>query len=321
MGLNRWLGCIENPRTGREAERRRSAPAARRAPRRCWSSAPGRPGCRRRSPRPRNGHRVDGVRAASAEPGGQVRLAASVPNRAELGDMVRNQLAECRRLGVDDRVRRRRRGPACVDRARPDHVIVATGAEPAAAVVGARRRRPTSSTCATCSTARRSPSGDVVVIDEIGFHHATSVAELLADRGCAVEVVTQRAWSSARTSASRSTWRTGGCGPTAKGIVQSTDLVPMGIDGTHAARCCTTRPARRATRTPGLGRARRAGRSRSSGCTTTCKARRRRASSASATASRPRRAHAAVVEGERAGAHVPVRAGRAEVARGRVART
>jgi 2,4-dienoyl-CoA reductase (NADPH2) len=35
-----------------------------------------------------------------------------------------------------------------------------------------------------------SPSGSVVVVDEIGFHHATSVAELLADRGCRVEVIT-----------------------------------------------------------------------------------------------------------------------------------
>jgi 2,4-dienoyl-CoA reductase (NADPH2) len=30
----------------------------------------------------------------------------------------------------------------------------------------------------------------VVVLDELGFHQATSVAELLADRGCAVEVIT-----------------------------------------------------------------------------------------------------------------------------------
>ena len=29
-----------------------------------------------------------------------MRLAASVPNRAEFGDMIRNQLTECRRLGV-----------------------------------------------------------------------------------------------------------------------------------------------------------------------------------------------------------------------------
>ena len=42
----------------------------------------------------------------------------------------------------------------------------------------------------TCSPGELEPAGDVVVIDEIGFHHATSVAELLADRGCAVEVVT-----------------------------------------------------------------------------------------------------------------------------------
>ena len=34
------------------------------------------------------------------------------------------------------------------------------------------------------------PSGDVVVIDELGFHQATSVAELLADRGCSVEIIT-----------------------------------------------------------------------------------------------------------------------------------
>jgi len=34
------------------------------------------------------------------------------------------------------------------------------------------------------------PQGRVLVVDEIGFHHATSVAELLADRGAEVEVVT-----------------------------------------------------------------------------------------------------------------------------------
>ena len=30
----------------------------------------------------------------------------------------------------------------------------------------------------------------MVVLDELGFHPATSVAELLADRGCAVQVIT-----------------------------------------------------------------------------------------------------------------------------------
>ena len=135
----------------------------------------------------RNGHRVT-VYEQQAQAGGQVRLAASVPNRAELGDMVRNQLTECRRLGVTIEY-----GvgvwPGLVDEQPPDHVIVATGAEPqrpwwvpadAANVADVRagpRRAPRPTTAASGES--------VVVIDEIGFHHATSVAELLADRGCA----------------------------------------------------------------------------------------------------------------------------------------
>ena len=37
---------------------------------------------------------------------------------------------------------------------------------------------------------RVEPAGRVLVVDELGFHQATSVAELLADRGCTVEIVT-----------------------------------------------------------------------------------------------------------------------------------
>jgi 2,4-dienoyl-CoA reductase (NADPH2) len=65
-----------------------------------------------------------------------------------------------------------------------------------------------------------------VIIDELGFHQATSVAELLADRGCTVEIVTpgmvvgqdlgitldmENWWMRAHS----------------KGIAQATDLVPM----------------------------------------------------------------------------------------------
>ena len=67
----------------------------------------------------RNGHDVT-VCEKEVQAGGQVRIAASVPNRAELGDMVRNQLAECRRRGVTIEY-----GisvwPGLVDERRPDH--------------------------------------------------------------------------------------------------------------------------------------------------------------------------------------------------------
>ncbi len=79
-------------------------------------------------------------------------------------------------------------------------------------------------------TGAAQPSGHVVLIDEIGFHHATSVAELLADRGCAVEIVTPGmvvGQDLGITLDMEQWWIRAG----AKGIDQSTDLVPMGFDG------------------------------------------------------------------------------------------
>jgi 2,4-dienoyl-CoA reductase (NADPH2) len=168
-----------------------------------------------------------------AQAGGQVRLAASVPNRAELGDMIRNQLTECRRLGVAVHY-----GtgvwPGFVSEQQPDHVIVATGAEPQrpwwvpadAANVGDVAQ------VLDGSLAGGGPAaGDaVVVIDEIGFHHATSVAELLADRGCHVEIVTPGmvVGQDLGITLDMENWW---IRATAKGIVQSTDLVPMGLAG------------------------------------------------------------------------------------------
>ena len=180
----------------------------------------------------RNGHEVT-VYEKESQAGGQVRLAASVPNRAELGDLVRNQLAECRRLGVTIEY-----GvgvwPGLVAERRPDTVVVATGAEPARPwwappeaehVVDVRD-------VLDGSLAGGGPAeGDaVVVVDELGFHQATSVAELLADRGCQVEVVTNGmvvGQDLGITLDMEGWWMRA----TAKGIVQSTDLVPMGIDG------------------------------------------------------------------------------------------
>jgi 2,4-dienoyl-CoA reductase (NADPH2) len=72
------------------------------------------------------------------------------------------------------------------------------------------------------------PTGDVVVIDELGFHHATSVAELLADRGCRVEIITNGmvVGQDLGITLDMENWWMRAC---AKGIVQSSDLVAMGM--------------------------------------------------------------------------------------------
>ena len=190
MGLNRWLGCIENPRTGREASWSTTVTAPTRRKRVLVAGAgPG--GLQTAIAAASRGHSVL-VQEREDLPGGQVRLAASVPNRAELGDIVRNQLAECRRLGVEVRF-----GKAVdldyIAAEDPDVVVVATGAEAVRAwwlpeVMG--REDPLVADVRDVLAGRVEPSGRIVIYDDLGFHQATSVAELLADRGAQVEIIT-----------------------------------------------------------------------------------------------------------------------------------
>ncbi len=258
MGLNRWLGCIENPRTGREAEevgiprpassRRAQAGSS---SKRVLVVGAGPGGLQAAMAAARNGHRVT-VCEKEEQAGGQVRLAASVPNRAELGDLVRNQLAECRRLGVTIEY-----GvgvwPGLVEERRPDCVVVAAGAEPVRpwwARPDAEHVLDVRDVLDPAAVEGRTPTeGDtVVVIDEIGFHDATSVAELLADRGCAVEVVTNGmvvGQDLGVTLDMEGWWMRA----TAKGIVQSTDLVPLSLEG-RALELLHHPTGRMETRTP-----------------------------------------------------------------------
>ena len=228
MGLNRWLGCIENPGTGREALGVGEArPVA--LGRRVLVVGAGPAGMQTAIAAARNGHHVT-VCERDEAPGGQVRLAATVPNRAEFGDLVRNQVNECRRLGVefDFGVEVT---PDEVERRRPDLVVVATGAvadRPWWAPADDERIVDIRDVL----TGAAHPEGSVVLIDEIGFHHATSVAELLADRGCDVEVITPGmvvGQDLGITLDMENWWIRAG----SKGIVQTTDCVPMGVeDGT-----------------------------------------------------------------------------------------
>jgi mycofactocin system FadH/OYE family oxidoreductase 2 len=183
MGLNRWLGCIESPSTGREAivVHRRTP-----RPRRILVVGAGAGGMQAAIAAARVGHQVE-VYEAEDVPGGQVRVAATVPSRAEFADLTRNQLAEARRGGVVFHFGTTVDAALVADR-QPDVVIVATGAVPQrpwwagdhARVIDVR----------DVLEGRAEPTGPVLVVDELGFHQATSTAELLADRGCAVEIVT-----------------------------------------------------------------------------------------------------------------------------------
>jgi 2,4-dienoyl-CoA reductase (NADPH2) len=225
MGLNRWLGCIENPVTGREAERDGGGGVTSAStPRKVVVVGGGPAGLQAASTAAARGHHVV-LFESSDQLGGQARIAASVPSRAEFGDIVRNLVHACKLANVDVRLG----VGANVDivmAERPDAVVIATGAEPARPY-WAPGDAHTVVDVRDVLEDRARPEGHVVVIDELGFHQATSVAELLADRGCRVEVITPGmvVGQDLGVTLDLEHWNVRAA---AKGIAQRTDLVPMG---------------------------------------------------------------------------------------------
>ncbi|MEO7556460.1 MAG: mycofactocin system FadH/OYE family oxidoreductase 2, partial [Acidimicrobiales bacterium] len=221
MGLNRWLGCIENPLTGREGESAHVPNPVR--PKKVVVVGAGPGGLQAAIAAAERGHEVI-VLERDAQAGGQARIAAVVPSRSEFGDLVRNQVHAVRRLGIEVRFGvTADRGAVLAER--PGVVIVATGAEPGRpywAPPDAERVVD----CLHVLDGTASPHGTVIVVDELGFHQATSTAELLADRGCSVTVVTPGmvVGQDLGITLDLEHWNVKAA---AKGIGQRTDLVPM----------------------------------------------------------------------------------------------
>jgi 2,4-dienoyl-CoA reductase (NADPH2) len=177
----------------------------------------------------RGGHEVI-VFEKDSEVGGRLRLAATAPGRGELRDLVRSQLAQCLELGVEIRLSIDAT-PAAVLGERPAVVIVATGSRPRRPkwACDAPPRSPRLADVIDVLDGSARPSGAVLVIDELGFHQATSVGELLAARGCAVEITTPAMVVGADLEPSGDLDRFN-VRAAARRIAQSTDLVPVALE-------------------------------------------------------------------------------------------
>lgn len=143
------------------------------------------------------GHRAVLVERADAL-GGTLRAAALAPHRGQLGALVDWQVEQVRSAGVEIRLSTEA-DLQLVRELAPDVVVLATGATSRTDVSLARPRHRTTGldtavvVDATAAMGWTDPVEHVVVVDDMGTQSATSVAELFADRGSHVVVVTRHA--------------------------------------------------------------------------------------------------------------------------------
>ncbi len=188
MGLNSPLSCIQNPANGSEAALGNDSYAAAPKSKNVLVIGAGPAGMEAAIVAAHHGHDVT-LWEREERLGGMVNWIVKTPERLEYGDLIRNKSSELKRYGV-----RLRLGQAATVDAilaeHPDAVIVATGQEeqrPAhiPGMDGPRVRTPLQ----VLSGPRLAP-GHALILDDIGFHQATSLAEYLAEGGCRISLVT-----------------------------------------------------------------------------------------------------------------------------------
>ncbi|MGR3377097.1 oxidoreductase [Salipiger abyssi] len=178
--------CLHNPSTGRELELPHEiAPAA--EARRVVIVGAGPAGLEAARVAALRGHEVV-VHEAANDPGGQVRLTAQTPRRAEMMSLIDWRFAECERLGV--RFQFNSFADADTVRAEaPDVVIVATGGLPHAEGLAEGDGLLVTAWDILSGDAR--PGSNVLIFDDAGDFAALQAAETIAATGASVEIVTR----------------------------------------------------------------------------------------------------------------------------------
>ena len=177
--------CIHNPSTGRELTLPHvQSPAPTR--RKVLVVGAGPAGMEAARVASERGHAVT-VLEAAPKPGGQIRLTALSARRKEMMSIIDWRMARCEEQGVVFRFNTLA-DAATVRAEKPDVVIIATGGLPHTEVLATGNELVVSAWDILAGDVK--PGQDVLLFDDAGDHSALQAAEVIAQSGSRLEIVT-----------------------------------------------------------------------------------------------------------------------------------